>query len=149
MRTSAPTNQGYGSGPTAGNLTKESHWDGTKFLDTAHVYDAFANMTSTTDPLFPFVIDPSTHAQPISITVDPRSGAGVQTSMMVNDYWTGLVTSETYPNQKTTSISYTNQLLGGMDPFGVRGCHGSAGPEHGEEVLRYGSTGKALSDKSS
>jgi hypothetical protein len=71
--------------PTAGNLTKEEHWDNraNKWLPTTHIYDStYGNLTSTTDPLgnvTTIVYDSLNHAQPVSVTVDPLNGTGQQT----------------------------------------------------------------------
>lgn len=53
--------------------------------------------------------------------MDPLNGTGAQTTTTVYDYWTGLVTSVTDPNNQTTTTSYINQLLGAVDPFGRPG----------------------------
>jgi RHS repeat-associated protein len=55
------------------------------------------------------------------MTVDPQNGTGTQTSTTVYDYHTGLVTSTTDENQNLTTIDYTNQLLGVIDPLGRPG----------------------------
>jgi YD repeat-containing protein len=108
-------------------LTKEEHWDdrGNKWLATTHAYDTtYANRISTTDPrlnVTTIVYDSATHAQPISVTVDPLNGTGQQTSQTSYDYSTGLVLTQTDANGKTTSIDYTNQRTFAVDPFGRPG----------------------------
>jgi RHS repeat-associated protein len=144
-------NRTYGTPPSngapAGNVTLEEHFDdgtasgGTaKWLPSAYGYDAYGNRNSITDPrgnVTSLVFDSSTHAQPISVTVDPNnqvSGDELTTST-VYDYWTGLVTSVTDPNQKTTTTVYTNQLLGVADPYGRPGV--ATDPQGRRTVTRY------------
>src|SRR5437868_10949829 len=118
--------QAYGTAPIAGNLTRESHWDGGKFLDTIHTYDARGNRTKLTDPLGNdtlFEYDSSTHAQVTRITVDPNPNVqgDEHVTNIVYDFWTGLVISSTDPNGKITTTNYLNQLLNNQDPFGRPG----------------------------
>jgi hypothetical protein len=58
---------------------------------------------------------------PTSISVDPQNGTGAQTTSTAYDYYTGLVTSQTDANGQVSTIDYTNQLLGVIDPFGRPG----------------------------
>lgn len=121
-------NQAFGVAPTVGNLTKESRWDNraSKWLDTVHGYDIYGNRTSTIDPknnLTTVIIDPVTHAQPTSVTIDPLNNTGQQVTSFIYDYSTGLMTRQTDPNNNATDIDYTNQLLQppAPDPFGRPG----------------------------
>lgn len=121
-------NQSFGTAPTVGNLTKAARWDnrGNKFLETTQTYDSYGNRLTTTQPgsAAPFVntttftYDTSTHAQPVTITVDPLNGTGSQTATVTYDYYTGLITRQTDANNNSTDISYVNPLLSAVDPFG-------------------------------
>lgn len=53
--------------------------------------------------------------------VDPQNGTGPQTVATAFDYYTGLPTSQTDANGNISTINYTNQLLGTIDPFGRPG----------------------------
>ncbi len=123
--------QAWGTTPTIGNLTRLSKWDdqSSTWLDTVNTYDIYGNRLTTTAPkgvastgvpndfVMTYVWDPATHANVTSVTVDPLNGSGVQTTTSVYDYSTGLLTSQTDPNGKISTISYVNQLLGAADPF--------------------------------
>jgi len=118
----------YGTAPSVGNLTSKSVWDdvdsGGKWITTSATYDSYGNVSTSTDArskVTTFGIDSSTHAQPVSVTVNPDNGTGSQTSYTAYDYYTGLVTSTTDVNNQQTTISYTNQLLNAVDPFGRPG----------------------------
>ncbi|MEK6287871.1 MAG: hypothetical protein AABO57_19300, partial [Acidobacteriota bacterium] len=108
--------------PSKGNLTKERHWEGTKWIQTTHAYDAVTgNLTSTTDPklnVTQFFYD-ATQALPSSVVVDPNNQATGDelTTSTTYDFATGLPTSVTDPNGRITSSVYTNQLLESVDPF--------------------------------
>jgi RHS repeat-associated protein len=120
--------------PAKGNLTKlQQAVDGT-FISTLHEYDTYGNLTSTTDPklnVTTLVIDSATHAQPVSVTVDPNPDPQVTGDELVTlttyDFATGLVTSVTDPNGKTSTTNYDNLLLSQSpnpptkDPFGRPG----------------------------
>ena len=119
-------NQAYGVAPTIGNLTRVSNWDDQAgvWRNTAYGYDSFGNRITITDPrnnVTNIAFDPATHAQPTQVTVDPLNGTGAHTTTTVYDFWTGLVTSVTDPNNQTTTTDYTNQRLGAVDPFGRPG----------------------------
>lgn len=121
--------QAYGTAPTIGNLTKVSRWDSvnSKWIDTTYTYDGYGNKASTTEPngsssyaggtVTSYFYDDSTHALPTRVVVDPLNGTGQQTTTTVYDYYTGRVTNQTDPNSQTTTIDYTNQLLGTVDPY--------------------------------
>jgi YD repeat-containing protein len=118
--------QGFGAAPTLGNLTRVSKWDDQAgaWRDTTYGYDSYGNKITITDPnnhVTNIVYDPATHAQPTQVTVDPLNGTGAQTTTTVYDYWTGMVTSVTDPNNQTTTTDYTNHRLGAVDPFGRPG----------------------------
>ena len=68
-----------------------------------------------------FFYDDSTHALPTRVVVDPQNGTGTQTTTTVYDLSTSLVTSQTDANNQQSTIDYTNQLLGAIDPFGRPG----------------------------
>jgi len=117
-------NQAFGVAPTLGNLTKVSRLDNSvnpsQWRDATYGYDSYGNRTSVTDSnnnVTSIVYDSLTNSRPTQITVDPLNGTGLQTTTTVYDYWTGLVTSQTDPNNQTTDTDYTNQLLGTPDPF--------------------------------
>jgi YD repeat-containing protein len=120
--------QAFENAPTAGLITREEHWDngiangGTpKWIPVTYVYDSFGNKSSITDPrnnITTLVYDSQTHAQPVSITVDPLNQTGQQTSSTSYDFSTGLVLTQTDVNGKVTTFDYTNQLLSAIDPLG-------------------------------
>ena len=68
-----------------------------------------------------FFYDDATHALPTRVVVDPQNGTGTQTTTTAYDYSTGLVMSQTDVNGQVSTIDYTNQLLGSVDPFGRPG----------------------------
>ena len=99
--------------PTMGNLTQVSAWDdqASAWRDATYGYDSYGNRTAITDPnnnVTNIVFDPATHAQPTQVTVNPLNGTGTQTTMTVYDYWTGLVTSMTRPEQPIDDASVTS-----------------------------------------
>jgi len=125
-------NQAYGTAPIAGNLTDVGRLkSGTTFIHTTYGYDSYGNRVSVTDPnqnVTDFTIDPLTHAQPTEIKVYPdRTNTSVfHKTTIAYDYWTGLVTSQTDPNNNATTTSYDNQLMSTAgnpvkDPFGRPG----------------------------
>ncbi|HEV7645946.1 MAG TPA: RHS repeat-associated core domain-containing protein [Pyrinomonadaceae bacterium] len=119
--------QNYGTAPTKGNLTKSSAWDniGSQWLDSLISYDStYGNVTSKTDPkgnVTNIYYADSTHAMPTSTAVDPGNGTGTQTTSATYDYYTGLPLTKTDVNGNVSPISYTNHLLGAVDPFGRPG----------------------------
>src|ERR1043166_9358712 len=115
-------NQAYGVAPTIGNLTSKKLWDDldSKWITTGATYDAYGNVLTTTDgrgKVTQLVYGDTTHALPTSVTVDPQNGSGAQTTLMAYDTSTGLLTSQTDANLQVSTINYTNQLLGTVDPF--------------------------------
>src|SRR5215217_2882077 len=124
--------QPYGLAPFAGNLTGRNLWDdlGSHWIIDSSTYGLYGNLATNTDPrgkVTQFFYDDSTHALPTRMIVDPQSGTGTQTSTTNYDYYTGLVTSTIDENGNTTTIDYTNQLLGVVDPFGRPGM--TLGPQ--------------------
>jgi RHS repeat-associated protein len=124
--------QSWGTPPTVGNLTTESRLDDKGDTDASNdiwitvssTYGAYGNPATTTDPLghvTQVFYDDATHALPNRVLVDPLNGTGQQTTTTAYDYYTGLATSVTDANGQVTSIDYTNQLLGTVDPFGRPG----------------------------
>jgi RHS repeat-associated protein len=116
----------YGTAPTAGNLTRQSAWDNVdnKWITSSQTYGDYGNLITKTDArgkVTQFFYDDNTHALPNRVVVDPQNGTGTQTTARVFDYYTGLVTSETDPNNKVSTVDYTNQLLQTVDPFGRPG----------------------------
>lgn len=119
-------NQAYGTAPTIGNLTTKTVWDDidSKWITTTSTYDIYGNVNSTTDgrgKVTQFFYEDSTHALPTKVIVDPQNSTGTQTTLTAYDTATGLVTSRTDPNGQVSTIDYTNQLLGTVDPFGRPG----------------------------
>jgi RHS repeat-associated protein len=115
-------NQPYGTAPTAGNLTSKSVWDDldNKWITTSLSYDPYGNPATSTDArgkITQFFYDDASHAAPNRIVVDPQNGTGTQTTSTVYDYSSGMVLSRTDANSQTSTIDYTNQLLGAVDPF--------------------------------
>jgi RHS repeat-associated protein len=118
--------QSYGVAPTAGNLTTKKFWVNldSKWITTSSTYGLYGNLATSTDGLgrvTQYLYDDATHALPNRVVVDPQNSTGTQTTTAAYDYYTGLVTSRTDPNGQVTTISYTNQLLGTVDPFGRPG----------------------------
>jgi RHS repeat-associated protein len=118
--------QAYGSAPTLGHLTSQRAWDDldSKWITSSQTYGAYGNLATKTDPLgkvTQFLYDDATHAVPNRVVVDPQNGTGTQTTATAFDYSTGLVTSQTDANLIVSTIDYTNQLLGAVDPFGRPG----------------------------
>ncbi|HEX3253496.1 MAG TPA: DUF2341 domain-containing protein, partial [Pyrinomonadaceae bacterium] len=118
--------QAFDVAPTAGNVTTKRVWDDldNKWITTSSTYDVYGNTVTSTDgrgKVTQYAFDDSTHALPNRVIVDPQNGTGTQTTTTAYDYSTGLVTSITDPNNATSTIDYTNQLLGTIDPFGRPG----------------------------
>ncbi len=118
--------QAYGVAPTVGNLTSQKVWDDldSKWITSSQAYGTYGNLISKTDPrgnVTQFYYDDATHALPTRVVVDPENGTGSQTTSTAYDYSTGLVTSQTDANGAITTIDYTNQVLGTVDPFGRPG----------------------------
>jgi RHS repeat-associated protein len=118
--------QAYGTAPTVGNLTSQKVWDDldNKWITSSQTYGLYGNLVTKTDPrgkVTQFYFDDATHALPNRVVVDPQNGTGTQTVTTAFDYYTGLVTSQTDANLKVSSVDYTNQLLGTVDPFGRAG----------------------------
>src|SRR6185436_19731029 len=91
---------------------------------TSSTYGLYGNIATTTDArgkVTSFYYDDATHALPNRVVVDPQNTTGTQTTTTAYDYSTGLVTSTSDPNNQTTTIDYTNQILGTIDPFGRPG----------------------------
>jgi RHS repeat-associated protein len=119
-------NQAYGVAPTVGNLTTKKVWDDLdyRWITTSTTYDLYGNVSTSTDgrtKVTRFFYDDATHALPTRVVVDPENSTGTQTTTTVYDYSTGLVTSQTDGNGQVSTIDYTNQLLGSVDPFGRPG----------------------------
>src|ERR1051325_2711394 len=112
--------------PIVCNLTTKrvlKYLDNT-WITTGSTYDFYGNVLSTTDgrgKVIQYFYDDATHALPNRVVVDPQNGTGTQTTTTVYDYATGLVTSVTDANNATSTIDYTNQLLGTIDPLGRPG----------------------------
>jgi len=121
--------QAYGVAPTVGNLTTTKVWVDldSKWIITSNTYGLYGNLATSTDgrgKVTQFFYDDATHALPNRVVVDPQNITGTQTTQTTTtayDYSTGLVTSQTDPNNQLTTIDYTNQLLGTVDPFGRPG----------------------------
>jgi RHS repeat-associated protein len=118
--------QSYDTAPSAGNTTKASSWDdsGNQWLDSQMGYDSYGNLTSNTDPkgnTTNIYYADSTHARPTSTVVNPNNGTGAQTTSTTYDFYTGLPLTATDVNGNVSSVSYTNNLLGAVDPFGRPG----------------------------
>src|ERR1041385_7141195 len=112
--------------PIVGNLTTRRVWNDldNTWITTGSTYDFYGNVLSTTDgrgKVIQYFYDDATHALPNRVVVDPQNGTGTQTTTTVYDYATGLVTSVTDANNATSTIDYTNQLLGTIDPLGRPG----------------------------
>ncbi|HKY29698.1 MAG TPA: PA14 domain-containing protein, partial [Pyrinomonadaceae bacterium] len=119
-------NQAYGVAPTVGNLTTAKAWDNlnNKWITSSHSYGLYGNRVTSSDPrgkVTQYFFDDATHALPNRVVVDPQNGTGSQTTTTAYDFWTGLVTSQTDANNQASTINYTNQLLGTVDPFGRPG----------------------------
>lgn len=118
--------QPYGTAPTVGNLTKLSAWDNviSQWADSLMGYDSYGNVTSRTDAkgnvTYIYYAD-ATHAMPTSTVADPQNGTGAQTASTTYDFYTGLPLTSTDLNGNTSSINYTNNLLGTADPLGRPG----------------------------
>ena len=109
-----------------GNLTTKTSWVDldSKWITTSNTYGLYGNLATSTDgrgKVTQFFYDDSTHALPNRVVVDPQNTTGTQTTTTAYDYSTGLVTSQTDANGQVTTIDYTNQLLGTVDPFGRPG----------------------------
>lgn len=115
--------QAYETAPAIGNPTSQSVWDDvdTKWITSGQTYGQYGNVATKTDPrgkITQFFYDDATHALPNRVVVDPQNGTGQQTTTTAYDFSTSLVTSQTDANGNTSTIDYTNQLLGAVDPFG-------------------------------
>jgi hypothetical protein len=91
-----------------------------KWITTSNTYGLYGNIATSTDGLgkvTQFFYDDATHALPNRVSVDPQNGTGTQTSTTAYDISTGVVTSQTDANGQVSTIDYTNQLLGTVDPF--------------------------------
>jgi RHS repeat-associated protein len=118
--------QPFDAAPTVGNLTTKSLWDDvdSRWITTSSTYGLYGNLATVTDArskVTTYDYANPANGLPTSVTVDPQNGTGVQTTSTVYDTYTGLVTSTTDPNNATSTIDYTNQLLGSVDPFGRPG----------------------------
>ncbi len=118
--------QAYGTAPTVGNLTTKKVWADldSKWITTSNTYGLYGNLATLTDArgkVTQYFYDDATHALPNRVVVDPQNGTGTQTSSIAYDYSTGVVTSQTDVNGQVSTIDYTNQLLGTVDPFGRPG----------------------------
>ncbi|HKO35499.1 MAG TPA: hypothetical protein VJV21_03410, partial [Pyrinomonadaceae bacterium] len=118
----------YGTAPNFGNLTSKKVWADldSKWITTSMTYGTYGNIATSTDArgnvtTFGY-LNPAL-GLPTSVTVDPQNGTGAQITTTEYDYYTGLVTSQTDPNNQLSTIDYTNQLLpgGAKDPFGRPG----------------------------
>jgi RHS repeat-associated protein len=123
--------QAYETAPAVGNLTSQSVWDDVdaKWITTSQTYGPYGNIATRTDPrgnVTRFFFDDATYALPTRVVVDPLNGTGQQTTTTAFDFYTGVVTSVTDANGNTSTIDYTNQRLGAVDPFGRPGV--SLGP---------------------
>jgi RHS repeat-associated protein len=119
--------QPYGTAPTVGNLTTLSRWDDVtnSWISAVATYDSYGNVAITTDPkdnITQIFYEDATHVMPTRVAVDPQNGTGTQTSTTTYDFSTGAVFSKTDPNGAVSTIDYTNQLLGTVDPFGRPGA---------------------------
>src|SRR6185369_9987838 len=71
----------FGTAPTAGNLTSKSVYDDVdnSWITTSMTYDTYGNVATATDgrgKVTTFAYDSSTHAQPVTVTVNPDNGTG-------------------------------------------------------------------------
>src|ERR1043166_6306219 len=118
--------QAFDVAPSFGNLTTKRVWNDVDntWITTSNTFDFNGNVVSSTDgrgKVTQYYFDDATHALPTRVVVDPQNGTGAQTTTTTYDYATGLVTSITDANNATSTIDYTNQLLGAIDPFGRPG----------------------------
>jgi len=116
----------YGVAPTIGNLTAKSVYNDfeSSWINSSMTYDSYGNVATVTDGrgnATTFAYDSCSHALPTAVTVDPENGTGTQTTTTAYDCPTGLVTSTTDVNGKTSTIDYINVLLNSVDPFGRPG----------------------------
>ena len=104
----------------------------------------FIDISESPDPIVTQFFYDATMALPSSVVVDPLNGTGQQTTSTVYDFASGLPTSVTDPNGRTTSTSYTNQLLGtgAVDPFGRPGV--VTDPQGRTTVTRYRDNARQL-----
>ena len=119
-------NQAYGAAPTIGNLTSKKVWVNleSKWITTSNTYGLYGNLATSIDgrgKVTQYFYDDATHALPNRVVVDPQNSTGTQTATIAYDYSTGVVTSQTDVNGQVSTIDYTNQLLGTVDPFGRPG----------------------------
>lgn len=121
--------QPYGTAPIKGNLTQVSSLDdqgdtnaaNDRWVTLKRTYDDYGNVSTKTDAnnnVTAYFYEDETHALPTRIEINPLNGTGIQTALTTYDPSTGFTTSMTDVNGQTTNISYTNQLLGTVDPFG-------------------------------
>jgi YD repeat-containing protein len=118
--------QNYVTAPTVGNLTSQRVWNDVDntWIISSQTYDAYGNVVTKTDArgkVTQVYYDDATHALPNRVVVDPQNNTGTQTIATAYDFSTGLVTSQTDSNGSTSTIDYTNLLLGTVDPFGRPG----------------------------
>jgi RHS repeat-associated protein len=124
--------QAYNVAPTVGNMTKKEVWVDleSKWITTTNTYGLYGNLSTSTDgrgKVTQYFFDDATFALPNRIVIDPQNGTGTQTITRNFDYYTGLITSQTDANGQISTIDYTNQLLGTIDPFGRPGI--TKGPQ--------------------
>ena len=118
--------QAYDVAPTVGNVTTKKVWVDldSKWITTSSTYDFYGNVASSTDgrgKVTQFFYEDMTHALPTRVVVNPENSTGTQSTMIAYDFATGLVVSQTDANGQISEISYTNQSLGTVDPFGRPG----------------------------
>jgi YD repeat-containing protein len=118
--------QAFDVAPTLGNLTTKNVWVDldAKWITNSFTYDVYGNVLTSTDgrgKITQFFYDDATHALPNRVVVDPQNNTGTQTTTTTYDYATGVVTSQMDANGQTSTIDYTNHLLGTIDPFGRPG----------------------------
>jgi RHS repeat-associated protein len=124
--------QYYGAAPTSGNLTAVSKLDdrgdsnpgNNVWLTVSNTYDAYGNLTTTTDArgkVTQYFYDDALHAMPTRVVVDPQNGTGQLTTTTAYDFYSGVVTSTSDVNGQASTTDYTNHLLGTVDPYGRPG----------------------------
>jgi RHS repeat-associated protein len=125
--------QSYGTAPTLGNVTTVSRFDNRGdsnagndvWVSTSSTYDSYGNVATATDAngnTTQIFYEDATHVMPTRVVVDPQNGTGTQTSATSYDFSTGAVLTQTDPNGSLSTIDYTNQLLGTIDPFARPGA---------------------------
>jgi RHS repeat-associated protein len=118
--------QSYGTAPTVGNVTTKMMWVDleSKWITTSNSYGPYGNLATSSDgrgKATQFFYDDAQLALPTRVVVDPQNGTGSQTTTTAYDFATGLVVSRTDVNSQTSTVDYTNQSLGSVDPFGRPG----------------------------